>query len=925
MKKLPPILLLALLVTSSISAQTSKAEKHHERQEFDDALQTYRSALADDPNDPQALFGLARLYADSLFPQHQLDTAYQYVDRADRAFRKMPYKERNKLQKRGMNSTELRNFEKEVVNQAFREALEQNTLAALEHALEHFPKPAYKLKSEAGRRINLLAFEEAQEQGSMAAYEALLDEYGPGLQERSPGLYRQAEEAFFEAFLREKGWTELRAFTKAYPDNPYVQDTALLAFQQLRTQSDPLRYQEFLTAFPDSRFRPMARDSLWKYTFSDPERKVDLRQLAFFAEEFGQEALTPERDPFLARAIEADPRYELAKPILSHLEPRQFPQTFEVVYRLHAHTGELEILEDFARRYPTAVDSARLQHDLAAARLLPNLKLENGFLESKRDIFENYLQRAAPNHPSFVALQKMLERQLVRKDWIGARETIETYRPLFGDDDQRLSDLLALLGRPELGLEPERLPATINSGQHEYTPVLSADNRQLYFCRFETDENIYRSTWEQGEWQKAEPIAELNEGFGHQAPLTLSADGTRLLAFIRGKIFYSDKTATGWSTPHSISDNVNEADWQGMASMSADGQVLIFAAKRKDVIGFPGETNIDLYLSFRQQDGDWGPAHNLGTTINTPYEDRSPFLHPDMKTLYFSSAGHGGLGGLDVFKTTRLDDSWTRWSAPVNLGKEINTVSSDWGYKISTDGTTAYFAASTGGSAGQQDIYQVALPIEVRPEEVATISGVLRDLEGKPIDAGILIEDLADGRIVSRLRSDPETGRFYVVLPLGKIYSYVVDKKGYFPVANHLDLRGSTEGQQVLEDIQLVEVPDLVDADISLQLKNLFFETDKYQIKPESYPELNRLAQLVQEYRLRLTIAGHTDDQGTAAYNQQLSENRAKATKAYLIDKGCDPDRIETVGYGQTRPVAGNATEEGRAKNRRVEIRFSKE
>ncbi|MCH2046706.1 MAG: OmpA family protein, partial [Saprospiraceae bacterium] len=411
---------------------------------------------------------------------------------------------------------------------------------------------------------------------------------------------------------------------------------------------------------------------------------------------------------------------------------------------------------------------------------------------------------------------------------------------------------------------------------------------------------------------------------------------TELIVFVEGDLFFSEKTIEGWQEPLPYPYPINSEFWDADAMLSSDGNAMVFVSRRKEVLHMhhkkwetyhgDGFGNIDIFISLKDENGNWEEPINLGETINTPYAERTPFLHPDMKTLYFSSDGHGGLGKMDVYKTTRLDDTWMNWSTPVNLGKDINTTENDWGYKVSTDGKMAYFAISNENIGGEysQDICTIELPKDLRPETVSTISGQLTDSEGYPIEAEIIWEDLQSGEIVGKLKSDPNTGKFFVVLPNDRQYSYFVSKDGFFPKANNIDLRDKGKQVDVDESLEMVRIEEMVEKDIALPLKNLFFETNKYNIKETSFLELDRLAQLIQDYNLKVEIAGHTDDRGSDQDNKVLSQNRANAVKKYLIKQGCDTNKIQAIGYGEDNPVKSNKTIEGRAKNRRVEVRFKR-
>jgi outer membrane protein OmpA-like peptidoglycan-associated protein len=324
------------------------------------------------------------------------------------------------------------------------------------------------------------------------------------------------------------------------------------------------------------------------------------------------------------------------------------------------------------------------------------------------------------------------------------------------------------------------------------------------------------------------------------------------------------------------------------------------------------------------ENGEWDEPINLGSVINTPYCERTPFLHPDMKTLYFSSDGHGGLGGLDVYKSTRLADScWNCWSEPVNLGKEINTESHDWGYKISTDGEKAYFSKGTRGEK-TNDIYSLNLPMSMRPGMVATISGKLTNKANQAVEAEIVWEDLETGKVMGRSKADPKTGNYFVVLPLGKMYGYYVEKYGYYPMSDNVDLRKNLTPVKIQKDIVMLAIQDMIDQGIAVPITNLFFNTNESVILPYSIPELKRVAAIIKSKNLKVEISGHTDNVGDAKKNQTLSENRAAAVKDFLIKEGFDASMLSTKGYGATKPVADNKTEIGRAKNRRVELRIVK-
>ena len=331
----------------------------------------------------------------------------------------------------------------------------------------------------------------------------------------------------------------------------------------------------------------------------------------------------------------------------------------------------------------------------------------------------------------------------------------------------------------------------------------------------------------------------------------------------------------------------------------------------------------DLLIMHKDKNGRWLKPKKMSSILNTEFTERSPFLHPDMRTLYFSSDGHGGIGKLDVYVSKRLADTcWDCWSEPVNLGKEINGPNSDWGYKISTDGKVAYFSKDSETISGE-DLYSITLPAHLRPDVVAKIEGTLKDLNDNPVAASIRWEDLESNKVIGTAKSDPSSGEYFIVLPMGKNYGYFIEDTAYFPISRNLDLRNKSDAIEVSNEIVAVTFQEMIEKKIPIPMNNLFFEFGKSTILRSSIPELRRVADIIKSKNLSIELSGHTDNVGSASMNQKLSEDRAKSVKEFLIQAGVETERIITEGYGFSIPVDTNETEEGRSKNRRVEIRLS--
>ncbi|MEO8512686.1 MAG: OmpA family protein [Ignavibacteria bacterium] len=576
------------------------------------------------------------------------------------------------------------------------------------------------------------------------------------------------------------------------------------------------------------------------------------------------------------------------------------------------------------------------------------LSLNIHFTFSQRDLetikspedLKQYIYATAPGEDAFVAVQMLAKPYIDKKDWAGAVKIFSEYRQWFIDKVERTDKIIELLNSPIQDLEVTNLE-TINTKQSEYFPIVSIDGQKMYFTFADGKkggEDIYYSELVGSTWIKPKNLGAPFSTKENDAINSVSADGNTIVLFGSyngfiggGDNFYTEKTATGWSTIKPFPRPINTQYWDCDGYLTADGKAFFFTSDRKGGVGdfvkggqfYHGEYegNTDIWVSVKN-DLVWGKPINIGSTINTPYAERSPFLHPDGKTLYFSSDGHYGLGSLDVFKTVRLSDtSWTDWSEPVNLGKEINTAGYDVAYKISTDGRTAYFSSDRDGGKGGYDIYSIKLPEEAQPEKnVVTVRGKVTDEKQNPLDAALLWYDLAAGSNIGSLTSDPATGEYIITLPIGSSYSYFAEKNGYYSVSNSIDLTGESLYREMNVDIILQSIQSLQNA--SIVLNNIYFDFDKSELKNESWVELDRVVKFLNDNpNVKIEISAHTDAKGSDDYNLSLSQKRAESVVGYLTSKGIDPSRLIAKGYGEAVPVADNNTVEGMAKNRRVEMK----
>jgi len=393
---------------------------------------------------------------------------------------------------------------------------------------------------------------------------------------------------------------------------------------------------------------------------------------------------------------------------------------------------------------------------------------------------------------------------------------------------------------------------------------------------------------------------------------TYKEDGSQLGAGVS----ISHRTKDGWSIPvnQKIENYYNNNQYAEMYQ-SANQKLLFFAIERDDTFG-----ERDLYISFLNKDGTWSEPKNMGPDINTFTDEGAPFLAADNKTLYFSSAGWPGYGNQDIFITKRLDDSWTKWSKPMNMGPTINSPGWDSYYTISAAGDYA-IVASTHQEAGS-DLYSVYLPESAKPEAVVIVQGkVLNAKTKQPLAAEISYEILSAKGEVGIARSNPSTGEYKIILNYGHNYGMHAKAKGYISVNENLELAKDDGHKEIEKNLLLVPLQ----AGEIIKLNNVFFIQSKALLKPESYPELDRLAEIMDENpSMIIELEGHTDNQGKKKLNQDLSEKRVVAVMNYLLTKGVSAGRMTGKGFGGSQPILPNDSDEHRQMNRRVEFKIIK-
>ncbi len=488
-------------------------------------------------------------------------------------------------------------------------------------------------------------------------------------------------------------------------------------------------------------------------------------------------------------------------------------------------------------------------------------------------------------------------------------------------------------------IKPVNLGEAINSPDYEYFPSITADGNTLLFTRNfrkegkDAQEDFYISQKVKGVWQGAVPIDEINSPGNEGAP-TLAADGQYMFYASCVNMFghYGDETRKGygscdiffaqqsggkWTKPRNIGPPVNTANWETQPSFSSDGKSLYFI---RGIVTKEGIKDQDIYLSEIGEDGKFGVPVKMSDNINTKGIEESVYIHPDNQTLYFTSDGHPeSMGGLDIYMSKRQADG--SWGPAINLGYPINTYNDESGLLVDPSGEIAYFFSDREGGFGGLDLYKFEMPADVRPTPITYIKGKVFDIKTKdPLGASVEVIDLETQKTVVRAFSNTK-GEFLTVLTAGKNYLVNVDKEKYLFYSDNFSLKN------VKADFNkpfLLEIPlQPIDTGIFIELKNVFFDVDKFDLKPESKAECQKLVNFLKANpKLRVEIGGHTDSDGNKKANQLLSQNRAKAVFDFCVNGGIIPLRLAFKGYGDTKPKVPNTSPENKAKNRRTEIKI---
>lgn len=595
-------------------------------------------------------------------------------------------------------------------------------------------------------------------------------------------------------------------------------------------------------------------------------------------------------------------------------------------------------------------------------------------ISSKRMMGLKYIEKAIALNPNVdVMAQFYLGRMHhLQANWDKAISAYRAYLAPLNTNPSENRDKIADMNRKiqeclvgkELQKNPQRvfidnLGSTVNSSYPEYTPLITADESEMYFTsRRNTStgatpgqvsndymEDIYRTTFVAGKWTAPVNMGKPINSEDHDATAGLSPDGQKLYVYRytnHGDIYECELKGAVWTEPERMNKNINSDGHESSVSLSFDGKKLYYISDKEGGLG-----NRDIWVSNMDVKGKWGASANIGQPINTIYGEEGVFIHPDGKTMYFSSQGHNTMGGYDIFKSEFKDG---KWGEPENLGWPINGPDDDVFFVISANGKHGYYASTKADGQGEKDIYKITFlgpdkplalssednllaglaqpvknvealqPIAVKTANVTILKGTITDkLSHAPLGARIEIVDNTINQSIATFNANSSSGKYLVSLPSGKNYGIYVKMDGYLFHSENFDIPAIATYQEVTKDIEMEKIA----VGSTIVLRNVFFDYAKATLRPESSQELDLLVKILTDNpTIRIELSGHTDSRGAEDGNQRLSEARAKSCVDYLVAHGIKIDRLEFKGYGETKPIATNETEDGMAQNRRTEFKI---
>ncbi|MCQ2281901.1 MAG: OmpA family protein [Bacteroidales bacterium] len=871
-----------------------------EKLKFDKAADKILRHLSRDSNNLECHYAAYQLYSNAAFSQFSPSKAYDHLCRVRDAYTYADERQVERWSRDSYSGALIDYGIRRVCGLALHIADSLRTPDAYQFFLSYYSLAPADLRMAATRSRDTIEFAFARNAGTLAMMQAFID--------RRPGsVLIPAAEAVRDSMVfvdadRQHTVTSYQMFCTSYPQSHLysraMDSVYTLDFRDVRFFDAEQYYRSYAQRYPLS---PYNSQSIWYADSIEYYRSTTPNRWMSYVEYLDNSNRISWRDT----ALDHLSRFALLHhhvDAATHAALRFSPEVDDSPLRQsvghflrQAYMGtSVNNFARFYQRFPHLLPHQMRDHDSLAVEANANYDYRQ---------IDSCIRAVAPCHEAFIMLQQLLKDHIDHNRFSAAIDIAKQYAPHFRSSTEYLKLLSTLASDMTGGGRSAALSAVINTPKgDEFAPVISADSRTLYFAGKNRPENIggedvfVATRNSAGGWSSPSLEMDLSHTYGNEAPISISTDGNTLLLYQTGVLYQADRTANGWRVAK-LPQIFNNASWQSDACLAANGRAILFAALGRT--DREVDSSLNLYISIMDDRGNWGQPFELGESVNTPFDERSPYLHPDMRTLYFSSEGHGSMGQMDVYVTTRLDDSWTRWSEPINIGRDINTTGDDWGYKVTTDGSKAYFSRRE----QSQNIYTVTLPDVARPQPVATLSGTLRDQAGRPLSATLCWEDPVSGRLLGQCPSDPVKGTYMLILPLGAEYNLFVRHPDFFPECRRVDLTDFSSAQSQVCDFDLVPIIQMTENGTSVVLQGISYQLSGARYTDNSQAELLRLASYLSRHGYHAVIEVHVDGNVGDADNLILTQQRADGLLEFLVEHGVSRSQLTVIGKGSDVPL----------------------
>ena len=774
------IILLSLTICISIASQ-GKYIKLFNEGNTSEANEIIDNVLSKKEADPCALFYKALILSDPKSSIYNPKQAYTTLENSKKNFNKEKNKE--KFQKLGIDYSKYRKLNDSICKRALRDAQAINTEEAYLDYIAYYKKAPMDYVKKARSGLASDSYLNAKKKNTIEAYQAVIKRFGKSRYADSARVRIYALE--YQKVERSKSVEDALNFIRKYPRAPQtekIQDMVdSIEYVKTVKPNDWTTFRDYLNSHPESSLYERAEDSI----FSIYKRTDDY-----------------------------DEKIDIAEYGATYFSGRHRIAILKDFHDIYTSDGDAITIKDFYDNYDDDIFENTRNIEIKLAKMADSLDLAHKFDPGKTKLYTRFINMAKDKEIAFVALQRLISLDLERKDYTQAIRTLKNHQNTFPKESNNYkftTDLIELLKKPaESNIKDNFIGDVINTQGEEYSPVLTSNERSMLFCgKYRGDniggakannEDIFVSHKDKnGKWEKAKLDTRFSTDH-NEAPLSISVDGNKIVIFRDGVICEANKTSEGWSDFKEMDYTINQNEWQSDACLTSDGRAILFAAENSDNYNTNLEHSYhgefmhasDIYVVYYDDNDSLVGPVNLGHTINTRYSDRSPYLHADMKTLYFSSNGHGGLGHRDIYMSRKLSDTcWTCWSEPVNIGKEINSERDEIEYKVNMSGDKAYYHRNYKGNKNY-DIFWTHVPQSARPDAVALIRGKVESADGKMLYADITWYDSND-RKMGQAKSDPTSGTFTIAMPAGKTYRCKFSCEGYKTASEEFDLSGRNE------------------------------------------------------------------------------------------------------------------------------------